>query len=111
MGDRIRGVFSWPSRKMQEMQKHFSNLTPYQHWKLVTRTVGFLLSLIGINIFSDCKRNWQTAIAGLCSVQYKTLATYTIWYYWNENKITSVQGLTVLTLDVAVMLALPIILD
>lgn len=102
MSERAARVLTWPSGKLRGIKQHFSGLTPHQKWKSVIGSADFILKLLGINVLSDCKRNWRTPIAGICALQYKVLVLYTIWYYWDENKITSVQGLTMLSLDAAV---------
>lgn len=77
-------------------------LTPYGKWRLVHDTVDFLLRLIGDHVVTDCKRNWLTPGVGLCVLQYSSLTLYTAIYYWDTNKVTSIQPLTIMAIVVPV---------
>lgn len=102
MRARVPQMLIWPFEKLRGIKQHFSELSPQRKWKLIIIVTDTIMALVGVNLLSDCKRNWRTPIAGICALQYKSLALYTIWYYWNENKITSVQGLTMLSMDISV---------
>lgn len=100
----VGNVFTWPGRKYRSMQRSYVILTPYGKWRLVRDTVDFLLRLVGDHVVSDCKRNWLTPLAGLCALQYSFLTLYTAIYYWDKNKVTSIQPLTIMAIMIPVVL-------
>lgn len=97
------GLVGWPLKKYREIKRHVSNLTPYKKWKLVAVAVDFILRLVGIHVMSDCKRNWRTLISVVLGVQFAAFLFYTVWYYWDESKITSIQPFS------ATAIAIPVI--
>lgn len=100
---RIGKVLMWPREKFRATQQSVSDLTPYQKWNVVRRMCDFSLRLVGIHVVSDCEINWLTPVAGLCSLQYALLSIYTAWYYWNENRISSIQPQVIMAIMIPVM--------
>lgn len=104
MFDQIRQLLMKPRNKFRSIQQYLLVATPFEKFELVRNTTIFFAELLGVNVFSDCKRNWRTPIAGLCSLQFAGLLIFTAWYYWDENKITSIQPLAIVAIVIPVIL-------
>lgn len=90
--------------KFRNIQRYFQNATPFWKFELVRIATNSILEFLGLNVLSDCKRNWRTPFAGLCAFQYACLTFFTARYYWNENKITSIQPFTIMAVMIPVII-------
>lgn len=99
-------VLMWPISKWREVTLNVSKRTPLQKWSLVRDFCDFLLTILGVNVLNDCSRNWLTPLAGFCAIQFTAFLFYTAWYYWNENKINSIQPFSVTAMVIGVMYAI-----
>lgn len=102
----FRAVLMWPISKWREVTLNVSKRTPLQKWCLVRDFCDSLVRILGVNVLNDCKRNWRTPLAGFCAIQYAIFTLYTAWFYWNENKITSIQPFSVTAMVIGVMYAI-----
>lgn len=80
-----------------------NNGTPHQKWKLVFNFCETILSLIGINVMTDCTRSWRSSFTAITAAAYFSICYYTGWYYWNENKISAIQSFALLPIAVPVV--------
>lgn len=77
--------------------------TPYQKWKLVFNFTEMILWIIGVNVMTDCTRNWRSSFAGIGAAMYFSICGYTVWFYWSENKMSAIQCFALLPIVVPVL--------
>lgn len=61
-----------------------------------------MCNIVGIRVLNDCVNNCLTPISGLIVCEQLLLTICTMWFYWDENKITAIQPLTIVALVIPV---------
>lgn len=102
MSSTILKLLLWPRHQCRKIQLDFLNLTPYKKINVVLKMAKLVFGLAGLEVLRDCTRNWRTPFVGLGSGQYALLTFYTAWYYWDDNKITSIQPFSIMAIVVPV---------
>lgn len=80
--------------KMREAHRKFLGLTPQKRWFSLFSVCRFVLNGIGIRVLDDCERNWLTPLGAFIGIEQALLTIYTMYYYWDVNKITAIQAIS-----------------
>lgn len=102
MSKSFRTFLSRPRNVVDRIRKGFEQKTPFEKVELVRKPVSLILEIIGINVLSDCKRNWRTPICAVTALQVSCLLFYTMQFYWAENKITALQPFAISAMAISV---------
>lgn len=88
---------------LRELRKRIDALTPYKKWELLYSSANSMMTVLGINTANDCTRNWRTPISMIVFFFLISCQLCTMWKYWQENKITAIEPLTVTPIMVQVI--------
>lgn len=102
MSQLIQSIFNWPGNKLKEFVLHLNALTPFKKWEIMYKIGRTVLNTLGIRVLDDCVINWLTPLGIVIGAEQTTLTLYTMWFYWNENRITAIQPLTIIAFVVPV---------
>ena len=80
----IFGALKKIQLKYQNAREKWMAKTPWQKWKFFYSLGKASSELIGIQVYSDMKNYWYTAIPGVCILMYFLLNFYTIQYYFHR---------------------------
>lgn len=95
-------LFGRWKRRANTLRARFRAFTPYEKWKLIHFCGDKTFNLIGVNVMNDCTLSWRTLIPGLAVAIMFLAQMYTLWLYWNINKISAIQSMSVSAMQVQV---------
>lgn len=79
--------------KINKFSKEYDN--PLKIAKLCVKICDGILRAIGINVASDCRVYWFSFSSAFLISQHIILTFYTIYYYWDKNKLSSLQPVAI----------------
>lgn len=102
MKDRVYKIIDRFRNKLNQNRR-----TPYQISKNGLRILvtGFLDPL-GMDCVNKCKIYWKTFIIAVFVLQHCIFTVYTAFYYWNINKLSVLQPMTVFAISMPVCILL-----
>lgn len=80
----------------------FANFRPRDYAALCVRIFNGLVVPIGVNAGTDCRVYWLSYMCTAFSVEHVLLCLYAATYYWDTNKVSSIQGLCLLGITIPV---------
>lgn len=92
----------WPRNKYREILRNVAKWTPYEKWEIVWKLGNSTSILLGVYTWDDCRWTWRTLLPLFLGIEVGSLSLYTIFYYWNENKISAIQPLSLLAIAIPV---------
>lgn len=83
-------------------RKKFKLETARDYGLFCIELIKIALNPLGIRVCQDCKVYWLSFACAFFGVQHLLLSFYTIYYYWDKNRISSIQPLAVMAVSVPV---------
>lgn len=91
------------SEKYSSLKNEFESLTARKLSVLMMKVSAFPLNLVGIRVLVDCRVTAYSFMAASFIVLHNILCFYTAYYYWNDNKVSSVQPFAVAAISIPVI--------
>lgn len=88
--------------KLNYLRNKYKSLTPQSFALHCVEIVDRMGKIIGITLASDCRVTIYSYTTLYLAVQHNAFSVYTAWYFWNENRISSLQPFTLFAIAVPV---------
>lgn len=84
-------------------EKRVFGTRPIDYIQLCIRIITTALKPIGINVTTNCRVTWTAYLCAITAFQQSLLGLYTAYYYWDTNKLSSMQPLAILAITIPVI--------
>lgn len=74
--------------KYRNAKENWMAKTPWQKWNCIYNVGNLFAELLGIQVYSDMKNYWFTAVGGLLGLLYLCLTFYTVQFYLRQSNFT-----------------------
>lgn len=85
-------------------EKRFENTTAMEYGLYSVKAITIALHPLGIRASTDCHVYWLSYVCAFFMTEHSLTSLYTVYYYWNINRISSIQPFTILAVSVPVSL-------
>lgn len=106
----LRKILLWPRDKIRHFRWRFERATPFQKFEMIRTFADTIFKMAGIHVLSDCVWKWWGTISLVCAIQFTLFASYTTYYYWNENMITAIQPYAIMAMVIPVSILFRLLL-